>query len=138
MQQLSSSWTMPVKLFLPAFIGGILGAFFFIVWIYQFQSGDLGTLRMLSVVLIALGAIIYVRWIHPLKRVDGDDAYLYITDYLTTIRYPLAGIKAVQLSKNGRKGVISLYEKSRFGQEISFLASAPRVSQYLAAHSLGK
>lgn len=137
MFQLSSSWTMPVKLFVPAFVGGILGTFFFVVWLYNVEANNLSTLRIVSLSMLMTGLLIYWKWIKPLKRIDADDEFIYVTNYLKTLKYTHESIAKIELSANGKRGHLILKEKGAFGQNILFLSSKPRVDLFLASHQVG-
>lgn len=137
MNQLSSSWTMPIKLFVPAFFGGILVTFFYVVWIYNIEANHLSTLRIVSLVLLLLGILIYWQWIKPLKRIDADNEYIYVTNYFKTLKYTIGSVEKIELNESGKRGRLFLKEKGSFGKKIAFMSSKPRVDNYLNSHTLG-
>lgn len=69
----------------------------------------------------------YVKWsLWPLKRIDADDSYVYVTNYWTTVRYPWTDIERLEKRRLGGRKVMVLHLKGsgRFGQQIRFLPAS--------------
>lgn len=81
----------------------------------------------LAAVALFLGWLYWIkRSIWRLKRVDANEAYLYVTNYWETVRYPWADVaEIVETRRMGRRLVhFKLVAPGRFGQVISMLASS--------------
>lgn len=124
---LSSNATLFWRVFLPVFgtvfLTGLLLAFWLTPEDELYLPFPLLWLRI-ALTLVWGGWLLYVRralW--PLKRIDADDAHIYVTNYWTTIRYPWADVAQMSEAKNfGHKLVrMQLKAPGRFGQTIAFL-----------------
>jgi hypothetical protein len=62
----------------------------------------------------------------PIKRIDADEQYLFVTNYWTTVRYPWSDVERIEMKKQfGRPlYVLCLKAPGRFGQAIPFKPSA--------------
>ncbi len=125
--QLSSNTTLILRVFLPVFgtvfFTGLLLALWLIDEEELYFPYSVWWPRTIIAV-IWLGWLLLVRRVlWPLKRVDADDAYVYVTNYWTTVRYPWVDVARMQEKKHrGRKLIhLTLKGTGRFGQEIVFL-----------------
>jgi hypothetical protein len=56
------------------------------------------------------------------KRVEFDQDYVYISNYIKTIRIPIDGVKYIKISKNPLLvSRLILFQKGYFGDTIKFL-----------------
>ncbi len=86
-----------------------------------------------------LGWLYYVRaMLWPLKRIDADDAHLYVTNYWVTVRYPWTDVERLEeVKKVGRRFVLlHLKAPGRFGQVIRFLPGS-RYQEWMQEHEKG-
>ncbi|MBK6930609.1 MAG: hypothetical protein IPH12_06935 [Saprospirales bacterium] len=124
---LSSNLTLFWRVFLPVF-----GTVFFTGLLLAFWLTDPEDLYLPYSVWYPRGitGAIWVAWLlavrqmlWPLKRVDADDAHVFITNYWVTVRYPWTDIAHLQeIKRNGRRLVeLQLKAPGRFGQTILFL-----------------
>lgn len=79
----------------------------------------------------------YFVWqnLWPLKRVDADDAHIFVTNYWTTVRYPWTDVeKMEEIKKTGRRVVVlQLRAPGRFGQQLMFLPGS-HYRQWMQEH----
>ena len=74
--------------------------------------------------LILVGWVYFVRrTIWKLKRIDANDAHIYVTNYWVTARYPWSDVDRVEETRRMGRRVAHLHLKGagRFGRKISFL-----------------
>lgn len=124
---LSSNWTLFWRVFLPVFGTVFLGGFWLLMWLTPadelYLRYSIWWPRGISLGLWLLW-LLYVRWsLWPLKRIDADDAYIYVTNYWTTVRYPWTDVERIEARRIGGKRAALLHLKGsgRFGQQIRFL-----------------
>jgi len=124
---LSSNTTLFWRVFLPVF-GTVLmtvfvGAFLLTDAEEWYLPFSVWWLRGLIILLWASWLYFVWRILWRLLRVDGDDIYLYVTNYWTTVRYPWTDIARVEAQKRWGRRVVHLHLRAagRFGQRISFL-----------------
>ncbi len=120
---LSSQWTLFWRVFMPVFGTVFLGGFALLLCLTPadevYLSYSIWWPRG-----IALGLWFLWLWyvktsLWPLKRLDADDAYVYVTNYWTTVRYPWADVSHVVVGR--RRATLYLKGKGRFGRHIHFL-----------------
>lgn len=137
--QLSSNHTLFWRVFVPIF-GTVFLAGFLLVFLLTDEE-DLYLpfpalwVRLGMFLLIAGWFWLLRNTVWRLKRVDADDAFLYVTNYWTTVRYPWQDVQSIEEKKRaGRRIVnITLRAPGRFGQKISFLPGS-HFYQWLSEH----
>ena len=114
MNRISSNATLFFVIFLPTF------------WLVFFGSLGLG-LWMSSAEDISLGfgTIIYFTLLR-LKRIEIDSNYLYITNYLKTIKVPFSEVNDLHVKSLFFRSVgrITFNYKTFFGKKIYFLCNS--------------
>ena len=139
MQQISSSWTVILKYFLPAvwitfFATFTMGAFFSEepqlggIPIMQFRIGALAFLCV---------GIAFLYWaVMGLKRVELDDKFVYVTNYRKNYRYPYHNIEKIEEKDWGIFKTIHIHLKvaGHFGKKITFIASKSKMHKFFKAH----
>ena len=128
MYQISSSKTLVVKIFLPAFwITFFLAFTVAVLFSDKATIGDLpvGGLRLGSVMVLLSGIFVFYKTIFPLKRLDIDEGYVYVSNYLKTVRYSILDVEKIEVSKSFlfTFGTLVLKGEASFGREIRFLVS---------------
>ncbi|NND34742.1 MAG: hypothetical protein HKN76_19300 [Saprospiraceae bacterium] len=138
MRRISSSITLFLKIFLPTFWLVFFGAFTVAVLLSGFGKSPLfGSWIFKGGVLLfyILGATILYFTLMKLKRVERDHDYLYVTNYIKTIRYPFSDIE--QISETSlvfiHLGHIKLKAPGLFGRRITFVQSRQKFEDYVAA-----
>ncbi len=129
MLRLSSNLTLFLKLFIPVFWTTILVGLTVVVWFgaeNNFGSVPIQSLRyaMLFILATGLAAMYLVLW--PLKRVETDGEFMYISNYFRTARYHL--VEEVVAIRESRwiflkVCTLELRGKGAFGRRIRFVAS---------------
>ena len=139
MQRVSSQLTIALRIALPtAWLTLILSITILLGWTVR------GTARLfahpviwLSLLIILATGFAFIKFVlWRLYRVDMDDRFLYVSNYLKTYKYDLSDIESITESKilPGRIYCIHLKSKGSFGKNIYFLASQALWKDYLDTH----
>ena len=135
-RQLSSSWTLGFRIFLPTFWIAFFGVFF--VTTLLTDKNQIGQMSMNGLrwgLLIFISIFVFVFWktVLRLKRIDADNEYVYVTNYFKNVRYPHADIEKLELSIGIilNYGTLVLKGKGVFGSNILFLASRKRIEIFM-------
>lgn len=127
-QVISSTMTLFWRIFVPVF-----GTFFLTGFLLAFLllSDEEVYVPFIPVKIVRIfAALLWLTWILTvyrsvwrLKRVDADDAYVYVTNYWTTVRYAWTDVERIEETRRmGRNLVhLHLHAPGRFGKVISFL-----------------
>jgi hypothetical protein len=133
--QLSSSWTLVLKIFLPVFYVAFFGTFTLVVWLTQklplSVSGSGFKLGLAAMLLF--GMWFFYKTVFRLHRVDFDDTYIYVSSYWNNRRYPRTDIEHISDEKIPffRLGRLRLKASGIFGQEILFLTKKEMLDKIL-------
>ena len=135
-RQLSSSWTLGFRIFLPTFWLAFFGTFFFAVLLTdKNQIGELSMNGLRGGLLIFIGVFLLLFWktVLRLKRVDADNTHVYVTNYFKNVGYKHQDVEKIELSKGlvFNYGTLVLKGSGRFGKRILFLASRKRVDIFI-------
>ena len=135
-RQLSSSWTLGFRIFLPTFWIAFFGVFFVTTLLTdkdQIGQMSMNGLRWGLLAFIAIFVLVFWKTVLRLKRIDADKEYIYVTNYFKNVRYPHADIEKIELSKGiiFNYGTLVLKGKGVFGSRILFLASRKRVEIFI-------
>lgn len=138
MYRLSSNTTLFFKLFLPTFWTVFFGLFTLAVWFADENIGPLGFVefKLGMTLFYGIGLLILFFVFFPIKRVEADHSFFYITNYFKTFRYPydqLAGYREDNFLLF-RVGRIFLKKKGFFGRRISFIISRKNMEEFRAEH----
>ncbi|NJO86534.1 MAG: DUF4175 domain-containing protein, partial [Lewinella sp.] len=90
MHRLSSNATLFLKIFLPFFWTTVVAMFTLLLWFgpaHYFGGLPLQSLRWGMLLVLAAGAATFWLFFWPLKRVEADGDYLYVSNYFRTARY---------------------------------------------------
>ncbi len=141
MLRLSSNLTLFLKLFLPVFWTTVLMGITLVTWFspeHYFGGVSLPSLRwgMLFVLLTWVALSYFVLW--PLKRVETDGEYVFVTNYFRTARYHL--VEEVRGISEGRLlfvpvCILELRGKGTFGKRIRFVASRKQFDTFRAEYA---
>ena len=135
-RQLSSSWTLIVRLFFPTLWIGFFGTFFLsVLFTSKTQVGGLSTsnLGIGLGIFLALFLFIFYKTIFRLKRIDATSEFMYVTNYFKNVRYKHEYIQKIETSKGFlfSYGTLVLKEKALFGDRIPFIVSRKRLEIFL-------
>lgn len=136
MQQVSTSLTLFLKIFFPAFWIVFFAAFTFAVW--QLDAGTFGgidmeifRMGMLSFLLLGIGIIYWA--LMRLKRVEMDNEFVFVTNYFKSVRYPWHNVKNIEERDFAlfRTIHIVLKKPGIFGEKITFVASRRKFNAFV-------
>ena len=135
-RQLSTSWTLALRIFFPTLWLTFFGTFLIsVLFTDKSTLGDLpvGALRIGLTLFIAIFLFVFWKTLFQIKRIDADKDYVYITNYFKNVRYPHADVEKIELSKGiiFTYGKMFLKGKGSFGDSVVFLASRKRLELYL-------
>jgi hypothetical protein len=135
-RQLSTSWTLALRIFLPTLWIAFFGTF--LVAVTFSDKGHIGTLpvsylRLGLMVFIAIFAFVFWKTLLKLRRIDADKEYVYVTDYFKNRRYPHADVEKIEFSSGFlfKYATLVLKGSGFFGNRIMFLASTKRLELFL-------
>ena len=140
MHHLSSSWTIFLRLFLPVFWFVFFGCFTVAMFVFKEELGPvLGNPNAAWIFLgcYLAGVVIIYFSLWRLYRVDADDAYVYVTNYLKTYKYPFHQIRKIEEQDLGLFSLMTLRfnQKFTFGKKIFFLARKKNLQAFLEANA---
>ncbi|MFN0014785.1 MAG: hypothetical protein ACKVU2_09585 [Saprospiraceae bacterium] len=124
---LSSNMTLFWRVFLPVFGSVFFTGLMFALWITTeedlYLPYSVWWPRAIVMAIWAVWLLFVYIMLCPLKRIDADDAYLYVTNYWVTVRYPWTDVERFEdVKKMGRRFVLlRLKAPGRFGQVIRFM-----------------
>jgi hypothetical protein len=139
MRRLSSNLTIILRLFLPliyiVFFGCIIiGSFIITVNDSPLLASPIVKYGMLITYIIF---ILIMRFtVMPLKRVDAEEDFITISNYIKTYRYTWDSIDKLSTINLLLFDIIYIKfkDKSRFGKKVYFLASRSLVKSFFSDH----
>lgn len=139
MVSLSSNWTLIFKLFVPVLWVSFFGAFCIAAFIVDesiYPGLSLMQFRILLLLFFLLGSLLLYFSLFSLKKVDGDERHIYISNYFKTYKYPYTEIKALHESDLVLFKLMRLdfQSKSSFGKRIRFIANMKQLEAYLQTY----
>lgn len=133
MIRISSDWTLFYKFFLPVvwivFFGIVIGVL--LITIKPAAAIVLGG------IFFYLGGVTFLYFtLLRLKRVEGDDSHLYVTNYFKTFRYTFDSIAKITTADLLIFKIVTLHfaEKTSFGRRIYFIRRRRVWEEYLFQH----
>ncbi|MDQ3141962.1 MAG: hypothetical protein M3Q56_06910 [Bacteroidota bacterium] len=126
MTRISSSATLILALFIPVFWIVFFGLLFFFIMFSSLDdmlSESLLKLRLFyAIFFISFGLLIYFK-LMTLRRVELDGDFVYVTNYLKTIRFPIENISELKMGSLFffTMAKLKLHQKGSFGQTIRFI-----------------
>lgn len=141
MNQISSSWSLFWKIFLPIFLLVFFGLGTIVFWLGDLENYDpqkLTVYRIIFVTLFAIMGILFYRTTIRLKRIDMDDQFVYVSNYLKTARYSFDQIEKISEKKFMHRKIVtvSLTGKGAFGQKIIFVPDRVRYEHFFKRHEI--
>ena len=138
MKRISSSSTLFLKIFLPVFwfvFFGSLTLGLFLKNDNEFEFGFMGYLKWIFIFGLVLFGIIIYNSVFQLKRIDADSEYIYVSNYLKTIRIRYSQIEKLTSKSLGFRllGKLNLNHRGLFGTKIYFICEEDR---YKVLHEL--
>lgn len=135
--RLSSNTTLFLKLFLPIFWTTIVLMMTLVAWFspeHYFGGVPIESLRYAMLLILAAGTTTFLLVYWPLKRVESDGEFLYVSNYFKTARYSwdrdVEGFRQHR-SLFFRQSVIELNGVGTFGRKIKFMASKRLLADFI-------
>ena len=126
MKRLSSNLTIFLKIFIPifylVFFGSFLiGSLMISVNDAPFIGSNIFRLGYAGVFVVFI-LLLYFS-IFKLKRVDADSQYVYISNYMKTLRFDWKNVEKISTRNYGLFSTMRIYfkDKTSYGRKISFL-----------------
>jgi hypothetical protein len=140
MQRLSSNLTLFFKFFVPVFWLVFFGALILAMFVYKdAQIGEFNDagFRLGALAFYLSGALLLYFFLLPLKRVEAEDDFLYVTNYFKTFRYPWHNVDRLEESRLGLFTVVTVVLKTpgNFGSKMRFIASNRLYRAFWAEHA---
>lgn len=139
MQRISTNATLFFKFFIPVFWLVFFGAFLSAIFTYGAEMassfGSTG-FRIGAVLFYLSGLVLFYFTLFPLKRIEVDTDFVYVTNYFKAYRYPWHNIESISDSSFLFFTVaqVHLKEKGHFGKKIPFLASRRLYTSFWEEH----
>ena len=137
MFRLSSKITLVAKIIFP-----VAWIFFFgLFWIASMitQTNDIfdDQIFLICFSIFYFGFIfLFYRSLFKLMRIDGDETYLFISNYKRTYRYTHDSFETMRDFRFGPINLITLSLKSegKLGKDVHFLADKSNLGQYIESY----
>lgn len=139
MQRVSTNFTLFLKIFLPIFWIVFFGAFALVLWTEdRIPTGaiSIGSLRIAMTLFFLVGATILFFTLMKLHRVEMDEAFIYVTNYVKTARYPYHQIEKINEIDFLILSTVTIHFKNKgvFGKKVTFVPSRYRFQGFLNHH----
>lgn len=141
MNQISSSWSLFWKIFLPVFTLVFFGLGTAVFWFGDLESYNQGEIVRDRIIFTGLFLILGIGFfftLMKLKRIDMDDQYIYVSNYLKTARYSFDQIDKISEKEFLHRKIISviLTGKGVFGKKIVFVPDRVRYERFFKRHEI--
>lgn len=128
MQRLSTNLTLFFKFFIPVFWLVFFGIFILAAFTFGQDIAAVfkqTSFRIGALVFYLSGAALFYFLLFPLKRIEADGQYIYVTNYFKSYRYSWNSVEQVKESNFlvFTVGQIVLKEAGAFGKQLPFIAS---------------
>ncbi len=135
MQQISSSWSLFWKLFFPTFYLVFFGLGNMVFWLSNLENYDQSELLIMKILFgggFLLGVFSFYKTVWKIKRVDMDEAYLYVSNYFKTAKYSFDQIEKIKEKQILGRRVVSVYLKGKgvFGHHFGFITDKVRYDHF--------
>lgn len=139
MQRVSSNLTLFFKFFVPIFWAVLFGAITIAVWFGSskyFGGVSLNSFRLGVTFFYLTGLALFVFTLLPLKRVEMDEHFAYVTNYFKASRYPWHNVEAIYVSRFFLLSMVTLElrERGQFGKRIRFIGSQRLFRDFMEEH----
>ncbi len=136
MQQVSTSLTLFLKIFVPLFWTVIFFSFTMAVWFLDrshFAGLPIQTFRYGITVFLLVGITFFYFTVLQLKRVEMDQAHIFATNYFKNYKYPWSNVENIKERDFVifRTIHIILKEPGTFGKKITFVASRRKFNSFI-------
>ena len=126
MNRLSSNFTLILKIFLPLFWIVFFGLFVVASFVTNpIEAPQIANdkFRLQSVIFVFSGIVFFTFTFFRLKRVDGDENGIYISNYFKTYKYSFDSIDKIVIYNHLilKTAHLSFKTKGSFGKKVIFL-----------------
>jgi len=136
MQQVSTSLTLFLKIFVPVFWTVIFASFTMAVWFLDtshFAGMPIQIFRYGITVFLLVGIAFFYFTVLRLKRVEMDQTHIFATNYFKNYKYPWSNVENIEERDFVifRTIHIVLKEPGTFGKKITFVASRRKFNSFI-------
>jgi hypothetical protein len=136
MQQVSTSLTLFLKIFLPVFWTTIVLAFTMAIWFLDtstFAGIPIQTFRYGLLTFLLIGIAFFYFTVLRLKRVEMDQTGIFVTNYFKNFKYPWSNIENIEERDFVvfRTIHLVLREPGTFGKKVAFVASRRKFNAFI-------
>ncbi len=138
--RLSSNLTLFFKFFVPVLWSTLVGCLLAAVWLLpaeQLPVSATPSLRWGLIFFFLTGLALFGLVLLPLKRIEADAHFVYVTNYFRAARYPWHNVQGI--SETGVFGLgyatVFLREGGTFGRRMRFLSSSRKLRKFYQAHA---
>ena len=136
MHRLSSNYTLFLKIIFPTLWIVFFGSFLVAMFIVDpYDAPMLTTTKFRSIYIISYGIFLTLLYftVMPLKRLDSDGTYFFVSNYFKTYRYKIEDIESIKeanylLFKTLR---FKLRSKGSFGMHFTILVDEFRMNEFI-------
>ncbi|HRF42163.1 MAG TPA: hypothetical protein PK198_25395 [Saprospiraceae bacterium] len=139
MQRVSSNITLVLMVFVPIVWLTFFGALTITLWYYNldYYGAIPGlALRLGLLLFMAASLLFFYLTCWRLKRVETDEHFIYVTNYIKHVRYPVHQVASVKKRNWGlfHTFTIRLKTPGSFGPKVTFIPSGRFFDEYIARH----
>lgn len=141
MNRLSSNFTLMLKIFFPIFWIVFFGLFIVASFVTNpIEAPQIANdkFRLQSIIFVLSGILFFVFTFFRLKRVDGDDSGIYISNYFKTYKYTFESIEKIVIYNHVilKAAHLKFIGKSTFGKKIIFLPYLINLKEYAEKYDI--
>jgi len=139
MHQLSSGYTLLLRLFIPTVWIVFFGSFMVLGWLWDEDfvgPFPRGAYRWVSTLFVLSGILMFRFTLWRLHRADADQQTLLLSNYFYTYRYQVSSIAHIDLKSYGLFHLcrVVLVATGKLGRTIWFLPSKKRLETFLQVY----
>lgn len=136
MQQVSTSLTLILKIFIPVFWTTIVFAFTMAVWFLDtsmFAGMPIQTFRYGITIFLLIGIAFFYFTVLKLKRVEMSETHIFATNYFKNFKYPWSNVENIEERDFVifRTIHVVLRKPGTFGKRITFVASRRKFNTFI-------
>lgn len=136
MHQLSSGYTLLLRLFIPTVWIVFFGSFMVMGWLWEedfIGPFPRDVYRWASTIFVLSGIVMFRVTLWRLHRADADQDVLMLSNYFRTYRYPVSSISHIDLKSYGLFHLcrVVLIAPGKLGRTVWFLPSKKRLESFI-------
>jgi len=139
MQRVSSNITLALVVFVPIVWLTFFGALTITLWYYRldYYGSIPGPVLRVGLLMFLIACILFFYFTcWRLKRVETDEHFIYVTNYMKHVRYPVHQIASVKKHdwKLFHTFTVRLKTPGSFGSRFTFIPSGRFFDEYVTRH----